>query len=139
MNIILGATGQIGSAIVDDLIEKGLPTRAVFRNEEKADELRNKGVEVAIADYFDLDALNEAVKDGDLIFLLTPETVTSDDVLGDTEKLLDNYCKAIEHSGIRSVIGLSSIGAQFNKGTGNLLMSNMLERKIAELNIHKVF
>lgn len=139
MNIILGATGQIGSAIVDGLIEKGLPIRAVIKNEEKADELRNKGVEITIADYFDFDKLKKAVKDGDLIFLLTPENVTSNDLLGDTEKLLDNYCKAIELSNIKSVVGLSSIGAHFDKGTGNLLMSNMLERKIAELNIHKVF
>ncbi|GJM27722.1 MAG: nucleoside-diphosphate sugar epimerase [Cyclobacteriaceae bacterium] len=139
MNIILGATGQVGSAVVDNLIEKGLPVKAVIRNEEKAHELKSKGAEVAIADYFDLDALKEAVKDGDLIFLLTPENGTSDDVLGDTEKLLDNYHKAIGQSNIKSLIGLSSIGAQHAKGTGNLVMSNMLENKFSDLNINNVF
>jgi len=65
MNIILGATGQIGSAIVKKLIEKGLPVKAVIRNKEKADELKSYGAEVAIADYFDLDSLKEAVKNSD--------------------------------------------------------------------------
>jgi len=139
MIIILGAAGQVGSAIINNLIEKGLPVKAVIRNQEKADELKKRGAEVAIADYFDLDALKDAVKDGDLIFLLTPEKGTSDDVLGDTEKLLENYYKAIEKSNIKSLIGLSSIGAQFDKGTGNLLMSNMLENKFSDLKIHKVF
>ena len=88
MNMILGATGQVGSAIVNILAEKGLPVRAVIRNEEKADKLKSIGAEVAIVDYFDLAALKDAVKDGDLVFLLTPETGTSNDVLGDTEKLL---------------------------------------------------
>jgi len=35
--------------------------------------------------------LKEAVKDGNLIFLLTPENVTSDDILGET-KILLGYC-----------------------------------------------
>ena len=91
MNIILGATGQVGSAIVNNLIENGQPVKIVIRNKEKAEELKRKGVNVAVADYFDLNALSEAVKDGSLIFLLTPETGTSDDVLGETEKLLGNY------------------------------------------------
>src|SRR5699024_10182066 len=97
------------------------------------------GAEVAIADYFDLPALVEAGKDGKMIFLLTPETDTSDDVLGDTRKLLDNYHQAIQKSNIQSLIGLSSIGAQFDKGTGNLLMSHMLENKFSNLNINKAF
>jgi uncharacterized protein YbjT (DUF2867 family) len=139
MNIILGATGQVGSAIVDNLVENGLPVKVVLRNNEKADKFKKRGTEVAIADYFDLDALKDAIRDGDLIFLLTPENGTSNDVLGDTEKLLANYHKAIEESNIKSLIGLSSIGAQFNKGTGNLLMSNMLEYKFLDLKINKVF
>ncbi len=139
MNIVLGATGQVGSAIVASLIDKGLPVKAVIRNTEKAGELKSKGAKVCIADYFDLDALTEAVKDGNLIFLITPEDGASDDVLGDTQDLLENYYKSIQQSNIKSLIGLSSIGAQFDKGTGNLLMSNMLENKFSGLDINKVF
>lgn len=139
MNIILGATGQVGSAIVDSLLEKELPVKAIIRNEEKAYKLKSKGAEVAIADYCDVEALKQAVAGGDLFFLLTPESGTSTDVLGDTETLLENYLQAIESSGIKSLVGLSSIGAQFGKGTGNLLMSNMLEHKFSNLSINKVF
>jgi len=53
--------------------------------------------------------------------------------------LLGNYHKAIENSNIKSLIGLSSIGAQYDKGTGNLLMSYMLENEFSDLNIEKVF
>jgi uncharacterized protein YbjT (DUF2867 family) len=139
MNIILGASGQVGSAITDFLIEKKVPVRTVIRDIEKAEKLKKKGVEVAIADYFDLDALKKAVKDGKLIFLLTPETGISDDVLGDTKRILENYRKAIENSEIKSIIGLSSVGAQYEKNTGNLLMSNMLEHEFLDLQINQVF
>lgn len=142
MNIILGATGQVGSTIVDFLRKKKVDVRAVVRNTEKARDLRKKGVEVAIADYFDLNALRDAIKDGDLIFVITPETGQSDNLLGDTKKILENYRKAIESSGIKSIVGLSSGGAQFEKNerdTGNLLMSNMLEHEFTSLPITQVF
>ena len=73
MNIILGATGQIGSMLVDNLLKEGQPVRAVIRNSSKAQELKNKGAEVAIADYFDVEALKRAFQGGSSVFLLTPE------------------------------------------------------------------
>lgn len=142
MNIILGATGQVGSAIVNFLVEKKVAVKAVVRDVEKAKGLREKGVEVAIADYFDLKALKDAVKGGELILLITPETGQSEDILGDTKKILGNYREAIENSGIESIIGLSSGGAQYEKyekDTGNLLMSNMLEHEFLSLPINQVF
>ncbi|MCS4463880.1 SDR family oxidoreductase [Clostridium botulinum] len=42
MNIILGATGQIGTMLVDNLLEKGQPVKAVIRNYSKAQELKIK-------------------------------------------------------------------------------------------------
>ena len=139
MNIILGASGQVGSAITDFLIEKKVAVRAVIRDAEKAEKLKKKGVEVAVADYFDLNALKDAVKGGNLIFVITPETGQSEDILGDTKRILENHRKTIESSEIEAIIGLSSIGAQYEKDTGNLLMSNMLEHEFLSLPINQVF
>jgi len=132
MNVILGASGQIGSAIAGHLIKNNLPVKGVIRSTGKAGDLKKKGIKVSIADYFDLAALQDAVKDGDLIFVLTPETGQSEDGLGDTQTILENYRKAIETSAIRKIVGLSSIGAQHKSGTGNLLMSYMLEHAFTE-------
>jgi uncharacterized protein YbjT (DUF2867 family) len=142
MNIILGASGQVGSAITDFLLEKKVPVRAVIRDVKKAENLKEKGAEVAIADYFDLNTLKDTVKGGKLIFVITPETGQSEDVLGDTKRILENYRKAIENSEIKTIIGLSSGGAHYEKyerNTGNLLMSNMLEHEFLSLSINQVF
>jgi len=142
MNIILGASGQVGSTITDFLTEKKVPVKAVVRDAEKAKKLKEKGAEVAIVDYFDLNALKEAVKGGKLIFVITPETGQSNDVLGDTKRILENYRKAIEHSKIKAIVGLSSGGAHYEKyerDTGNLLMSNMLEHEFVSLPINQLF
>lgn len=139
MNIILGASGQVGSAIAKYLIKHKREVRAVIRDPKKAADLERHGIEVRIANYFDLEALKGAVYDGELIFLLTPESPKSEDVLGDTQLLLNNYQRAITSSGINKILGLSSIGAQHESGTGNLLMSNMLENAFTDFQGLQVF
>lgn len=139
MNIILGATGQIGSMLIDNLLRKGQPVRAVVRNEFKAQKLKNKGAEVKIADYFDVEALKEAFQGGDSVFLLTPENPESRDFLSDIQRIILNYREAILSSGITKVVGLSSMGAQHESGTGNLLASYMLEHAFSDLEIEQIF
>ncbi|ARS38895.1 nucleoside-diphosphate sugar epimerase [Sphingobacteriaceae bacterium GW460-11-11-14-LB5] len=139
MYVILGASGQVGSAIVDHLLAKKLPVKAVIHNPEKASAIKAKGAEVAIADAMDLNSLIEAFKGGDTLFVLTPETGKNKDVLGETKTILENYNKAISQSSIKKVVGLSSIGAQYPKGTGNLLMSYMLEHAFKDLAIPQIF
>jgi uncharacterized protein YbjT (DUF2867 family) len=139
MYIITGASGQVGSAVVVNLIKKGKAVKGIIRDEKKADKLKQQGAEVAIADAFDLQALTEAVKGGSTLFAITPETGKNDDVIADTKKILENYRKSVEVSAIKKVVGLSSIGAQFNKNSGNLLMSYLLEHAFEGLDVQTTF
>jgi uncharacterized protein YbjT (DUF2867 family) len=136
MNVILGASGQVGSAIIDQLINEKEPVVAVVRNPEKAKELERKGIQVRIADVFDGSALQGAIKEGNTLFVLTPETTSSTDVIGETKTLLTNYRNAINGSSIKKVVGLSSIGAQHP--IGNLKMSYLLERAFEGLDVQTV-
>ncbi|WP_238882911.1 SDR family oxidoreductase [Clostridium sp. YIM B02551] len=140
MNIILGASGQIGSMLVDKLISKGQPVRAVIRNNFKAQELKDKGVEVVIANYFDLQDLKEAFHGGNKVFLLTPENPGCDNFLKETQMILNNYRQAISSSNITKIVGLSSNGAQHESGTGNLIASYMLEHTFSDFdNIEQIY
>lgn len=139
MDIILGATGQIGSMLVDNLIKRGQSVRAIVRNGSKAEGLRSKGIEVSIADYFDVEALKKAFQGGSSAFLLTPENPESQDFISETKTILNNYREAILASGITKIVGLSSNGAQHESGTGNLMASYMLEHVFSDLGIEQVF
>lgn len=139
MHVILGASGQVGSAIVEALLQKGQEVRGVIRNPEKSDELKSKGADVAIADIFDVEALTEAFQGGGTAFILTPENPKSKDVLGETEVVLRNYKEAIRRAGIKKVVGLSSMGAQHRSGTGDLEMSYMLEHLFEDSSIEQVY
>lgn len=139
MNIVLGASGQIGWAVINALLENKKPVKAIIRDPRKTAAFKNKGIPVEIADFFDLQALINAFSDGDTVFLLTPENPQSTNVLGETELLLKNYREAIRRSGIKKIVGLSSIGAQHKSGTGNLQMSYMLEHAFSDIPLKQVF
>ncbi|GAB3324021.1 NmrA family NAD(P)-binding protein [Larkinella ripae] len=139
MHIVLGASGQVGSAVVANLVREQQPVRGVIRDLEKADELRNAGAAVALADVHDLPALTAALADGTTLLALTPESGQEQDVIGETKALLANYRRAAEAAGIRTVVGLSSMGAQHEHGTGNLEMSYWLEHAFDGAAVNTVF
>ena len=59
MILITGATGHLGKATIDFLLEK-IPAKeisALVRSEAKATALREKGVTVHIGDYTDYDSI----------------------------------------------------------------------------------
>ncbi len=138
-HIILGASGRVGSAVVDQLLERGAAVKGVVRSEEKAGPLKSRGAAAALADSHNLPALKVALRDGETLFALTPETGQEENVLGDTNDILTNYRAALAASGIKKVVGLSSMGAQHREGTGNLIMSYMLEHAFDGTGLTRVF
>jgi uncharacterized protein YbjT (DUF2867 family) len=139
MNIILGASGQVGGAVVVTLKEKGEPIKGIIRDSKKAADIEKRGAVAAVADIFDESSLIEAFKDGTTLFALMPVNATSDDILGDTKKILENYRKALETSSIKKVVGLSTMGAQYSSGTGNLSMLYLLEHAFEGLDVKTTF
>lgn len=139
MIVVLGATGRVGSVVVERLLEYGLPVKAVVRNAEKAARLKERGAVVEIADYFNPNALKSAFRGASAAFLLTPENPESEGFLKDTRIILQNYREALEATEIEMIVGLSSFGAQHPNGTGNLEASYMLEHAFTELEATQVF
>ncbi len=72
MILITGATGHLGSATIDFLLQK-LPASqvaALVRDEAKAAGLKDKGVDVRIGSYDDMPALNRAMRGVDKVLLI---------------------------------------------------------------------
>ncbi|WP_118194703.1 NmrA family NAD(P)-binding protein [Albibacterium indicum] len=136
MNIIVGATGQVGSNLISELKNNGFPVRAVVRNPDK---LSDKAIETRTADLFNLEQLTEAFKGGTTVFVLTPENPTSNDIIEDTKRIVENYKKAIQATGIKKVVALSCVGSHIDGNTGNVLMSRILEQTLDDLEIEKVY
>ncbi len=61
--LVTGATGRTGRAVVDELLAKGVPLRAVVHSEDaRSAALERRGAEVVVADMFDPDQLLAAMR-----------------------------------------------------------------------------
>jgi uncharacterized protein YbjT (DUF2867 family) len=49
--LITGATGQVGGALVEELVRRGVQTRAMVRTEEYANGFAARGVEAFVGDF----------------------------------------------------------------------------------------
>ena len=66
--LVTGATGNVGRHVVDQLVQRGAPVRALVRNPAKAD--FPAGVDVVQGDLLDVDALRGAFDGVSTLFLL---------------------------------------------------------------------
>lgn len=71
--LVTGATGHIGTAVIDQLLKKTEASNiiALARDEHKAKPLQNKGVEVRIGTFDDTASLGKALQGIDKIFLVS--------------------------------------------------------------------
>ncbi|WKL49591.1 SDR family oxidoreductase [Flavobacterium pectinovorum] len=74
MILITGATGQLGYATIESLISKGIPANeiaALVRDEKKASNLINLGIEIRIGHYNDYNSLINASRGIERLLLIS--------------------------------------------------------------------
>lgn len=134
MYAITGATGNIGKAIVFELLSKGKKVRAIGRNAERLKELSDKGAETVIGDIYDSAFVQKAFTGCEAVFCLIPPNMQSTDFKRDQYKVADNYVNAVKFNKTKYVLLLSSIGAHLRKGAGIVDGLGYLEERFTELN-----
>jgi 2-alkyl-3-oxoalkanoate reductase len=68
INVVTGATGQLGSHIAEQLRAAGETVRALVRSPSKAKFLRSQGVDVVIGDVRDPAAVRQALAGADIVY-----------------------------------------------------------------------
>ena len=115
---VTGATGHIGSGIVERLLNGGHRVRGIMRNKEKFAPLEAKGAESRVGDLSDKSFLTEAFRGSDAAFLMIPPDPTVPDIRADQRRIAESEIEAIKAAGVTRVVALSSIGGQLASGTG---------------------
>ncbi|WP_339917789.1 SDR family oxidoreductase [Yeosuana marina] len=80
MILITGATGHFGGLVIDSLLEKGVEANqisALVRNVEKAEALKNKGINLKIGDYDNYTLLVDAFKGTDKLMFVSATDIDS--------------------------------------------------------------
>ena len=122
MYVILGASGNTGSIIVDSLLSKGKKVRVVGRLQRFV----RKGAEAFTADVSDAVALTKAFRGAGAAYLMLPPITSRED----QERESDAIAKALTESGLRYAVHLSSYGAHVPEGTGPVTGLHSSEQKL---------
>ncbi|MDQ0640245.1 NAD(P)H dehydrogenase (quinone) [Pedobacter sp. W3I1] len=74
MILVTGATGNLGRATINSLLNKGISANniaALVRDESKSAEFKSKGIQVRIGDYQNFESLKSAFEDVDKLLLIS--------------------------------------------------------------------
>jgi uncharacterized protein YbjT (DUF2867 family) len=126
MVVILGATGHTGSIIANLLLLRGDKVRVVGRDVGRLERFVRKGAEAITANVSNAAALTKAFSGADAAYLMLPPVTSRED----QERQSDAIAKAVEGSGLRYAVHLSSFGAQVPEGTGPVAGLHSSEQKL---------
>ncbi len=118
MFVVVGATGNTGSVVVETLLSKQQAVRVLVRSAEKGAGWKAKGAEVAVASLDDVPALIKAFEGARGVYLLVPPNYGAEAWLADQRARMDRAAEAVRNSEIQHVVFLSSVGGHIAGGTG---------------------
>jgi uncharacterized protein YbjT (DUF2867 family) len=128
--VVTGATGQVGSAVVDYLLSQSVPVRVVIRSEKKAQSFRSRHVDVSIADLTDVDALTKAFQGAKAVFAMNPPAFNDPDFQVTAVNVSHALASAIKAAKVERVVVLSSIGSERSSKTGNIRTTYTMEEAL---------
>lgn len=130
MYVIMGATGHTGHAAANKLLSNGKKVRVVGRNLDHLKPLTAKGAEPFVADVMDKDSVAKAFAGAQAVYVMFPPNETVQDYRAQAEQMTEAYAFAIEKSGVKHVLALSSVGAEKTEKTGPIVGLHYLEERL---------
>lgn len=127
--VVTTPTGHIGSKLANILLDHKADITLIARHPEKVKELASRGAKVVAGEHGDPKVLEQAVRDADALFWLTPSALNSRDPLGDAHRLADAGASVIRKYPELRVVQLSSAGAFLPSGTGPIAGLHYTEEK----------
>ncbi len=117
MYVITGATGNTGSEVVKQLLEAGKKVKAISRNKEHLKPFVEKGAVEAIGELEDTNFLTKVFEGATAVYaVIPPKWDLQEDWRGFMRRIGNSIAEAIEKSGVKNVVVLSSNGAQLENG-----------------------
>ena len=139
MKIVLtGSLGHISKPLAQILIKKGHSVTVISSKIERQKDIESLGAKAAIGTMEDVDFLTETFTGADIVYLM--EAIGAHrffdqqlDYMAAINEIANNYKQAVQQSGVKRVVHLSSIGAHTNKGNGILAFHHSAENILKEL------
>lgn len=136
--IVTGSLGNISKPLTEELLSKGHDVTVISSNAERTSDIETLGAKAAIGTMENVDFLTETFRGADVVYAM--EAINHGvffnheiDFIQANIQIAKNYKEAIEKSGVKNIIHLSSIGAHMEKGNGILAFHYEVEKILNEL------
>ena len=133
MIAIMGASGNIGRRISEQLLEQGQRIRVLGRSAEKLIDLECRGAEALTGDASDAAFLAGAFRGASAVYTLLPSDPRSPEYRRKQDREGEAIVNAVRDSGVRHVVFLSSIGGGLPEGTGPIAGLHAQEERLGRL------
>lgn len=135
MYIILGATGHVGSAVAQFLLDKREPVTVITHDARKGETWEKKGATVAVVDVHDTGQLRTVFQRGRRLFVLNPPGPITTDTAQQERKSVESILVAISGSALEKIVVQSTYGAQPGNRVGDLGVLYELEQGLQKTGI----
>ncbi|HWK08357.1 MAG TPA: NAD(P)H-binding protein [Puia sp.] len=133
---ITGSLGHIGKPLTSTLVQKGHVVTVISSKPEKQKDIEALGATAAIGTLEDAAFLAATFTGADAVYTMVPPSDffnPSFDLMAYWRRLANNFAQAIERSGVKRVVHLSSIGAHLDKNSGLILGHHAVEAILNKL------
>lgn len=104
--LVSGATGRTGGAAIDELLKLGSKVRAYVRfDDDRAKAMRERGIEIAVGDFTDIDNIRAAMEGVRSAYFLHP---IAPGILGAAAY----FAQAAKEAGVSAIVNMSQISAR---------------------------
>jgi uncharacterized protein YbjT (DUF2867 family) len=134
--VVTGSLGHISRPLAQELVQKGHAVTVISSNPDKQTDIQALNATAAIGSLEDSDFLTATFTGADAVYCMIPPNNYFDlnlDLAAYYRRLGRNYAQAINHSGVKRVVNLSTIGAHLNKGNGLLIGAHDVQNILNEL------
>ena len=137
MNIVLtGSLGRISKPLAETLIKGKQAVTVISSKANKENDIEAMGAKAAIGSLDDAEFLASTFKGADIVYLMEPPFNFFDQNINMETywtSIAGNYVKAVQQSGVKRIIHLSSIGGHTDKGVGMLNLHHYVENMLKQL------
>lgn len=136
--IITGSLGNISKPLTQMLVKKNHTVTVISSNQERQKAIEELGAIAAIGTLEDVNFLTQTFTGADIVYCM--ETLSHElfrdkkfDFMAAMTSIGHNYKQAIQQSGVKKVIHLSSTGAHTNNGVGLIELHYNVENILKQL------
>lgn len=112
--VLIGASGFVGNAILNELLERGHQVTAVVRHAEKM-KVKSPALEVKEIDVEDAPAMAEVLKGKDAVISAYNPGWSNPNMYEDTLRVYPKILKEVKESGVRRLLIVGGAGSLFVK------------------------